>query len=189
MTRPGPLQDKTGGGPVASPPAALSGILNALDLSGRIVCVATLSVLFVALLANVILRYFLGTGLHWAYDIHAILLPWMVAGGLILATIHNRNIAITILPDGIGPSARRLLVLLVLVLTLVISIFVIWSSFPIIKAAKFQKISSLGGVSQLWGYASLIYGFGGVAILCLVEILGLMIGRPLTRAEAASSLS
>ena len=142
-----------------------------------------------ALLANVILRYFLGTGLHWAYDIHAILLPWMVAGGLILATIHNRNIAITILPDSLGASSRRLLTLLVLVLTLLISVFVVWSSFPIIKAAKFQKISSLGGVSQLWGYASLIYGFGGVAVLCLIETLAILIGRPLQRAEVAGSLS
>lgn len=189
MTGTGPSHTQPGEGPVAPPPAALSSIVHALDLSGRIVCVVTLSILFVALLANVILRYFLGTGLHWAYDIHAILLPWMVAGGLILATVHNRNIAISILPDRLGPAGRRLLTLMVLALTLVISVVVVWSSFPIIKAAQFQKISSLGGVSQLWGYASLIYGFGGAAVLCLLEILAILVGRPLQRAEVAGSLS
>lgn len=187
MTKAGPSPELTRGGPAA--PAALRAIVSALDLSGRIVCVVTLTVLFVGLLANVILRYFLGTGLHWAYDIHAILLPWMVAGGLILATVHNRNIAITILPEKLGPSAARLLMLLVLVLTLLISVFVVWSAFPIIKAAQYQKLSSLGGISQLWGYASLVYGFGGVALLCLVEGLALLMGRPLTRAAAAGSLS
>lgn len=189
MTGAGPSHHPSGAGPTAPAPSALTAIVTALDLSGRIVCVATLSVLFVALLANVILRYFVGTGLHWAYDIHAILLPWMVAGGLILATIHNRNIAITILPDILGAGGRRLLMLLVLGLTLVISVLVIWSSFPIMKAAQFQKISSLGGISQMWGYASLIYGFGGVAMLCLIEILALLIGRPITRAETVGSLS
>lgn len=189
MTKPGPSHDPSGGGPVAPAPTALTALVSALDFSGRIVCVLTLVILFVALLANVLLRYFLGTGLHWAYDIHAILLPWMVAGGLILATIHNRNIAITILPDQLGSGSRRLLTLLVLALTLLISVLVVWSSFPIIKAAQFQKITSLGGISQLWGYASLIYGFGGVALVCLVEILALLIGRPLARAETAGSLS
>jgi TRAP-type C4-dicarboxylate transport system permease small subunit len=189
MTRTGPSQHGSGEGPVALPPAALTRLVAGLDLSGRIVCVVTLSILFVALLANVILRYFVGTGLHWAYDIHAILLPWMVAGGLILATVHNRNIAITILPESLGSAGRRALMLLVLALTLGISVLVVWSSFPIIKAAQFQKISSLGGISQLWGYASLIYGFGGVAILCLVEILAILIGRPLQRADVAGSLS
>lgn len=187
MTGAGPSSEMTRGGPAA--PAALRGIVSVLDMSGRIICVVTLAVLFVGLLANVILRYFLGTGLHWAYDIHAILLPWMVAGGLILATVHNRNIAITILPEKLGPGAGRILMLLVLALTLLISIFVVWSAFPIIKAAQYQKLSSLGGISQLWGYASLVYGFGGVAVLCLAEILALLMGRPLVRAVASGSLS
>lgn len=189
MTGPGPSHDPSGGGPVSPAPTALIKLVSALDFSGRIVCGVTLTILFVALLANVLLRYFLGTGLQWAYDIHAILLPWMVAGGLILASVHNRNIAITILPDSLGSAARRVLMLSVLGLTLMISVLVVWSSFPIIKAAQFQKITSLGGISQLWGYASLIYGFGGVALLCLIEILALLIGRPLARAETAGSLS
>lgn len=187
MTGAGPLPEIDRGGPAA--PAALRGIVTALDLTGRITCVVTLAVLFVALLANVILRYFFDTGLHWAYDVHVILLPWMVAGGLILATVHNRNIAITILPEKLGPGAGQVLALLVLGLTLLISVLVVWSTFPIIKAARYQKIASLGGVSQLWGYASLVYGFGGVAVLCFADILALLMGRPLTRTAAASSLS
>ena len=185
----GPSHDPASGGPVTPAPAAFRAIVSTLDLSGRIVCAVTLVVLFLALLANVILRYVFGTGLHWAYDIHAILLPWMVAGGLILATIHNRNIAITILPDRLGGAKGQALTLVVLALTLLISVLVVWSSFPILRAAQFQKITSLGGISQLWGYASLIYGFGGVAVLCLVEILALLIGRPLSRGAATSSLS
>lgn len=189
MNPSGPSQTEAGGGPGASPPAVLRGIVHGLDLSGRLVCAVTLVILFVGLLANVVLRYILGAGLQWAYDIHAILLPWMVAGGLILATVHNRNIAVSILPDLIGPKAGRVVYITVLLLTALISVFVVWSSFPIMKAAQFQKLASLGGVSQLWGYASLVYGFLGVAVICACDILGQLIGHPLGRGPAASSLS
>ena len=113
----------------------------------------------------------------------------MVAGGLILATVHNRNIAVTILPDALGPRTGQALLLVVLTLTLAISVLVVWSAIPIMKAAQFQKLASLGGISQIWGYSSFVYGFLGVAVICLCDILGLLIGRPLHRGAAASSLS
>lgn len=189
MTRAGPSQPLSGEGPAAPAPAVVRGIVTALDFSGRIICAVTLTVLFAGLLANVILRYVVGTGLQWAYDAHSILLPWMVAGGLILATVRNRNIAISILPDLLHGRTAQAVALIVAGATLAISVVVVWSSFPILKAASFQKIPSLGGISQMWGYASLIYGFGGLALLCLIEILALLIGRPLRRADGIGSLS
>lgn len=170
-------------------PPVLRGVVSTLEISGRLICVVTLVVLFVGLMANVILRYASGRGLDWAYDIHAILLPWMIAGGVVIATVHSRNIAITILPDLVPPAGRRALFILVSVLTLVISLFVVWSSVPIIRAAQYQRISALGGISQLWGYASLIYGFGGIAVICLCDVIAALMGRTLRHAETASSLS
>lgn len=170
-------------------PSVLRGIVAAAEMSGKLVCVVTLVVLFVGLMANVILRYASGRGLEWAYDIHAILLPWMIGGGIVLATVHSRNIAITILPDLVSPGARRMLFILVSALTLLISVFVVWSAFPIIRAAQYQRIPSLGGISQLWGYVSLIYGFGGIALICLCDIVAALMGRTLRQVEVASSLS
>lgn len=170
-------------------PSILLRTVAALDISGRLVCVVTLVVLFVGLLANVVLRYALGQGLEWAYDIHAVLLPWMIAGGVVIATVHSRNIAITILPDMAPFAGRRVIFLIVSVLTLLISVFVVWSAIPIIKAAQYQRISALGGISQLWGYASLVYGFGGIAVICLCDIVATLMGRTLRHTHAASSLS
>lgn len=178
--------NKGGGRPA---PAILRGIVELLAMSGQLVCVVTLVVLFVGLLANVILRYAFGAGLDWAYDIHAILLPWMIAGGLVLGTIYNRNIAITILPDILSPRRRERLFLLVSLLTLVISVVVVWSSLPILRASQYQRITALGGISQFWGYASLVYGFGSVAIICICDLLAGMTGRPLRGTDVASSLS
>lgn len=187
MTSPTPHREKQEGGRPA--PSILRGIVSALEMSGRLICVVTLTVLFIGLMANVILRYASGRGLDWAYDIHSILLPWMIAGGVVIATVHSRNIAITILPDLVSPAAKRFLFILVSVLTLLISLFVVWSSFPIIKAAQYQRITALGGISQLWGYASLIYGFGGIALICLCDVIAALMGHKLRDAEVASSLS
>ncbi|MDO5630214.1 MAG: TRAP transporter small permease subunit [Paracoccus sp. (in: a-proteobacteria)] len=170
-------------------PAILRGIISALDLSGRLICVVTLVVLFLGLLANVVLRYVYGQGLGWAYEIHAILLPWMIAGGVVIATVYSRNIAITILPDLLTPERQRLLFIIVSALTLLISVFVVWSAFPIIRAAQYQRISALGGISQWWGYASLIYGFGSMAVICACDIIAALMGRVLRNVETASSLS
>lgn len=179
--------DAEGGGRPAPP--VLRGVVSALELSGRLICVVTLVVLFVGLMANVVLRYALGRGLDWAYDIHAILLPWMIAGGVVIATVQSRNIAITILPDLVSPAGKRIVFLVASILTLVISLFVVWSAFPIIRAAQYQRISALGGISQLWGYASLIYGFGGIALICLCDVVAALMGRTLRQVETASSLS
>ena len=187
MTGPAPIAEQQEDGRPA--PSILRGIVSTMEMSGRLICVVTLVVLFIGLMANVVLRYASGRGLDWAYDIHAILLPWMIAGGVVIATVHSRNIAITILPDLLSPAAKRILFILVSLLTLLISLFVVWSSFPIIKAAQYQRISALGGISQLWGYASLIYGFGGIALICLCDVIAALMGHTLRRVEVASSLS
>ena len=48
-----------------------SGISALLDGSGSVIGAACLSFMFVALLVNVFLRYVSGSGIAWAYEIHA----------------------------------------------------------------------------------------------------------------------
>ena len=167
----------------------LAAARNILDWSGRIIAVACLSAMFLALLANVVLRYLFGTGIPWAYEIHAILLPWLVGGGLVIAAAHDRNIAVTLLPDMLGRKARWVLLLLIHAAVLVIALSVLWSSGPIIKASHYQRLSTFG-VTQFWGYLSLVYAFVGMALLALIDILHLLSGdRDALEHLGASSLS
>jgi TRAP-type transport system small permease protein len=137
------------------------------DWSGRVVAVACLAVMFVALLVNVMLRYAFGTGIPWAYEIHAILLPWLVAGGLVIAAAHGRNIAITLLPDILPLAARRWFMIGVQLAILVISVAVVWTSQPVLRASQFQTLSTLG-VKQIWGYSSLVFRFAGMDVIRLL---------------------
>ena len=154
----------------------IAGVSTVLDWSGRLVAVACLVFMFAALLVNVILRYAFGAGIAWAYEIHALLLPWLVAGGIVIAAARGRNIAITLLPDTLGGRGRLGLMLAVEVAILVISVSVLWSSQPILKASQFQTLSTLG-IKQIWGYASLVYAFAGMAVIAAVDILRLLLGE------------
>lgn len=147
-----------------------------LDWSGRIIAAACLGFMFVLLLANVILRYALGSGIAWAYEIHALLLPWLVAGGIVIAAARGRNIAITLLPEILSPRPRRLLALVMHAAILAISLGVLWSVPPILNASQFQTLSTLG-IKQVWGYASLVYAFGGMAAIAAVDILRVLAGE------------
>ena len=156
--------------------ARLAGLSSALDWSGRIIGAVCLAIMFVALLANVILRYAFGSGITWAYEIHALLLPWLVAGGIVIAAAQSRNIAITLLPDLVPPQVRRAIMIAVQVAILLISICVLQSSVPILKASRFQTLSTLG-ITQVWGYSSLVYAFAGMAIVAVVDLLRLLSGQ------------
>ncbi|WP_245731053.1 TRAP transporter small permease [Rubrimonas cliftonensis] len=165
------------------------GAVGLLDWSGRLIAVSCLGVMFAALLTNVVLRYAFGSGIAWAYEIHALLLPWLVAGGVVIAAARGRNITVTLVPELAGAGTARLLAIAAQLAVLAICLGVLQSSRPILKAAQFQTLSTLG-VRQIWGYASLVYAFGGMGVIAALTALRLVAGgdAPL-RDPARASLS
>ena len=166
---------ETGKGPSGPFLAWVGRGIDALDWSGRLIAVLCLLAMFVLLFINVVLRYSLGEGIPWAYEIHAVLLPWLVAGGVVVAAARGRNISVTVLPDLLGPRGQRVLPLAVQIAVLIICINVLWSSQPILKASTFQTLATLG-IKQVWGYASLVYGFGCMALIAALESVHLLMG-------------
>lgn len=151
-------------------------VTDMLDWSGRIIVAACLAAMFTALLVNVVLRYFFGDGIAWAYEIHALLLPWMVAGGLVIASARGRNITITLMSDLLKGRALSGLNVVVNATILVICVTVLWSSQPILKASQFQTLSTLG-IKQVWGYSSLFYAFGAMALIAVLDLLRILAGE------------
>ncbi|ETA51807.2 hypothetical protein P279_12085 [Rhodobacteraceae bacterium PD-2] len=145
-----------------------------LDYSARVIAVTAMAVMFTLLLMNVVLRYIFTTGIPMAYEIHAVLLPWLVAGGLVVASARNRNIAVTLLPDMMSPTARRLVLMVVQGIVLLIAVSIVWSGQPILRASTFQSLSTLG-VKQVWGYASLPYSFACISVIATCDLLRLIL--------------
>lgn len=144
--------------------------ITALEWSGKVIAAGALGFMFVALLVNVVLRYAFGSGIPWAYEIHALLLPWLVSGGIVIAAARSRNIAITLLPELAPRRALSVVLLTIEVAIVVIAVSVLWSSQPILKASTFQTLSTLG-IKQVWGYSSLVYAFASMSVIAVLNIL------------------
>lgn len=181
--------DANGRGPEGPFPRFLARIITAIDWTGRIVAASCMAFMFVLLLLNVILRYAFGDGIAWAYEIHALLLPWLVAGGIVIATAQGRNIAVTLLPDMTPPPIQRALGIAIQLAIMAISVSVLWSSQPILRASQFQDLATLG-IKQVWGYSSLVFAFGAMSVIACLEAIRLTFGGALTDADpAVGSLS
>ncbi|MBD3642323.1 MAG: TRAP transporter small permease [Marinobacter sp.] len=147
-----------------------------INLSGATVVVVTLVAMFAAILLNVILRYFFGSGITWAYEIPAILFPWCVAGGMVMAAAQGRNIAVDVLAGILPAPLRRILGIAVNLFVSAVSAGVVYYSMPIIKASQFSRLAETG-IPQIYGYSSLVYAFSMVAVIGLLTACDYLLGR------------
>lgn len=173
-------------GPLATLPGA---VIGGLDITSRLIAVGCLGFMFAALLVNVVLRYGFGSGIAWAYEIHALLLPWLVGAGMVIAAARLRHIEVNLLADLLPAALRLPVALLAQGLVVVICLSVLWTSQPILRAAQFQRLSTLG-ITQVWGYASLVWAFGGMALIAALHGVRLLTGQArLATDPGQSSLS
>lgn len=151
-------------------------ITGILDLTGIIIVCATLVSMFAALLVNVILRYVFSEGITWAYEMHHILLPWLVAGGAVMASARGANIAVSVLVDVVPEAIRRVIVIVVYAATAVISSVVAYTSMPIVRAAKFSRLPETH-IPQMYGYISILYCFYAIAIIAALYAIRTALGE------------
>ena len=168
---------------------ALGRVRGVVHASAVAIFVATLGALFAALFVNVVLRYLFGRGITWAYEIPSILFPWTVAASVVVATALHRNIRVRVLVVILPEAARRAVGLAVYLTVAAVSAGVLWTSLPLLRASRFMRLSETG-IAQVWGVSSLVYAFGAIALIALVDFVGLLAGdRYADSVEAEASLS
>lgn len=150
-------------------------VISSLGMSGKIIAATCLTVMFGALLLNVVMRYFFRSGMIWAYEVHSILLPWLIAGGVVAAAAAGRHVVINLLPGVLSDLQRKFLFIGVNLLVALVSIVILWTGLPILRASRFQTIPTLG-VTHFWGYLSLYYAFVGTAIIAICDLARLTLG-------------
>lgn len=147
-----------------------------IHLSGAAIVVVTLVAMFGAVLSNVFLRYVFGSGLTWAYELPAILFPWSVAGGLVMASAQGRNITVDMLALALPDGLRRALAIAVNLFVSFTSAAVAYYSMPVIEASRFSRLAETG-IPQIYGYSSLLYAFSMIAVLGLMASLEYALGH------------
>jgi TRAP-type C4-dicarboxylate transport system permease small subunit len=158
----------------------------AINLTGATIVVVTLSSMFLAIFINVVLRYAFGSGIAWAYEIHNILFPWLVAGGAVMAAANGRNIAVTAFVDILPRIGQRILAILIHAFVAVLSVGIIYYSMPIIRASQYSRLAETG-IQQMYGYFSLVYAFGAIALISVFFLLRLLFGEETHAADPTSS--
>lgn len=151
-------------------------LASIIDKTGVVIVFATIITMFLALLVNVILRYSFNSGITWAYEIHNILLPWLVAGGAVMASIRGSNIAVTALVNILPEVVRRAFAIAVYLFVAIVCGVVAYSSMPIVKAARFSRLAETG-IPQMYGYISIIYAFSAIALISLLFVVRYFLGE------------
>jgi TRAP-type transport system small permease protein len=80
---------------------------SAITRGCQLVLWLTVSVIFVILCANTLLRYAMGSGLQWANEVPEMLFPWLVMAGVVLAAVQGSHITTTFLRDKLQPVGQR----------------------------------------------------------------------------------
>lgn len=157
-----------------------------IDWTGIVIVVVTITCMFLALFINVVLRYVFGSGIAWAYEIHNILFPWLVAGGAVMAGARRSNIAVMALVNILPEIFRRIVAIAVHAFVGILCAGVIQTSMPIVRAAKYSHLAETG-ISQMYGYWSLLYAFGVMSMISLFFVLRLLLGEKADASDPTAS--
>ena len=150
----------------------MNSLLRAVDTAIAWWCHAvlyvTMSVVFVILSVNVVLRYVAGTSLAWASELPELMFPWMIMAGVVLAAQHGSHIAVVLLTQRLGAARRWVLTagaLVVVALYLGLS----WAAWPVFEIAA----DGLSPIMQVPGSVTvgcLLLGFVMLTIVTLCRL-------------------
>lgn len=156
----------------AGPPAlrAADMIGLAIDRIAIAIAVGSVIVIFVALMMEVIVRYLTSAGLGWPNEVPNLLFPWLVMGGIVIGAQRGSHIAAEALRTRLNDSQLRILLAFINVLVAASFGSLAVLSVQVINITKAQ-IFPMTGLGQAWAYSALLFGFGGIALSCLVNLV------------------
>ncbi|RJL03298.1 TRAP transporter small permease [Paracoccus aestuarii] len=156
----------------ADPPALriANAVGLALDRIAVVIATSAVVVIFLALMAEVFVRYFTSSGLGWPNEVPNILFPWLIMGGIVVGANRGAHIAAEFIRGQL--SRTQLRVLMVLIHLMVAGVFasLAWLSLGVIQITRAQ-VFPITGLGQAWAYTSMLFGFGGISVASLANAM------------------
>jgi TRAP-type transport system small permease protein len=126
----------------------------------------SMTVIFLILCGNTILRYVKGSSLQWGNEVPELLFPWMVMAGVVLAAHHGAHITTTFLIEKLAFGAQRVL--------RVVGWLIVGALYATLAVATFRMLdivhdekSPILGVPGSVTYACVMVGMALLALLSL----------------------
>lgn len=162
---------------VAGLPATLvTAADTVIAIAAKAVAIGSLAALFLALGAEVVVRYFTTQGLGWPSELPNILFPWLVMGGIVLAAQGGAHISVTLVLDSLGTAAARMLLLVMQLVIAATFFYLAYIGVAVIEITG-SEIYPVTGVPASWAYMSLIVGFIGVGLTALTTFARLLMAE------------
>lgn len=146
------------------------GIGLVIDGIAVTVAVASIVAIFLALMAEVIIRYFTSSGLGWPNEVPNLLFPWLVMGGIVVGAQRGSHIAAEALRSKLNDTQLRYLLAFINLFVAGSFAFLAYLSLQVIAITKAQ-VFPMTGLGQAWAYSALLFGFGGITISSLVNFV------------------
>lgn len=127
------------------------------DLTGRATSWLVL-VIVVLMATNVLLRYMFSYGTVWAQELEWHLLAPLILFGMSYALLHGEHVRVDVLYANFSPRKKLYVDLLSAVLSVAISLIIIWLSLKYVQQAWAvdEKSADPGGLPYRWALKALI---------------------------------
>ena len=160
----------TGGAGPSGPALRLAAALEAaIAAVSKALLVVMTVVLFGAIFMNVVLRYAFSSGVAGAYELPAILFPWLVICGAVLAAQRGEHIAVDIVlrvpVARLNRAVRAVIELLIAAMALV----VVQAGWVMMTSSCSSHLAETG-LSEGWGYMALVYGYAAIGLTALIGL-------------------
>ncbi len=130
--------------------------------------------MFLALMAEVVVRYLTSQGLGWPSELPSLIFPWLVMSGMVLAAQRGQHIAVTALLDALNRGGRRVLLVALHLLAAMTFLYLAWVGLDVIEITG-TEVYPVTGITARWAYMALIVGFVGLAITALTTVVQLLL--------------
>ncbi len=144
--------------------SALPGILGKIDngISHAESVILAMGVLLMALntVANVVGRFVFGESLHFAEEVNRILIVMITFAGIGYAARHGRHIRMSALYDALPVEVRRILMIIIALVTALIMFFLAWYAVSYIQSMyRTGRVLPTLNVPIFWMYLWVPIGF------------------------------
>jgi len=170
-----PAPDNANIGKAGSPALRAADMVGlAIDRIAAAIAVGSVVVIFFSLMAEVIVRYFTSAGLGWPNEVPNLLFPWLVMGGIVVGAQRGAHIAAEAIRTRLNDTQLRILLAGINLFVAGSFAFLAVLSLQVIAITKAQ-VFPMTGLGQAWAYSALLFGFVGVSLSCLVNLVRVLL--------------
>ena len=136
------------------------------------VCIVLMAVLVADVFLGVWSRYVMRATFQWYDEVARLCFVWMIFLGAAVAVRRGAHFRLHLLIDRLGPTARRRIDLLVIVVVIAFAAVLVAGGIAIAPLARRQVTDALE-ISMLWFYAALPVGGALMIVFALPQLWAL----------------